>query len=125
MFGFLYASVFSLISPKAIFGQRYVSLTLTTVYFSLFCLSVMIWILYVFALTVSNFDIFVITSCVFIVNFITILLFTGNQKQQNKIERILSKYPLLLLKTSGILFIVFCFVSFVITGVFVTILKNK
>jgi hypothetical protein len=123
MIDFLFATVYSLISPKAIFGRRYVASTITAILTSLVCLALFIWIVHFMTLTINNIGVLIVTIVTFSFNFLWVWVYAGKPLHQAKIDILLTKYPVKTLKTLGILFIIFCYLIFVATGIIVTILK--
>jgi hypothetical protein len=123
MIDLLFASVYSLISPKAIFGRRYVASTIIAIFISLVCLALFIWIVHFITLNINNIGVLIVTIVIFSFNFLWVWIYASKPLHQAKIDLLLTKYPGKTLKTFGILFIIFCYLIFVATGIIVTILK--
>jgi len=125
MIDLIFASVYSLISPKAIFGRRYVASTITAIFTSLVCLALFMWIVHFMTLTINNISVLTVTIVIFLFNFLWVWLYVSKPLHQAKTDILLTKHPVKTLKTFGILFIVFCYLIFVATAIIVTILKHN
>jgi hypothetical protein len=125
MIDFILASVYSIVSPKAIFGRRYVASTITSVYISFVCLSLFIWIVQLMTIRIDNFGILILTIIIFMFNFAWVWTYTSKPIHQAKIDSLLNKHPKITVKIIGILFLIICFIIFIGTSVIVTILKHS
>jgi len=125
MIGFILATVYSIVSPKAIFGRRYVASTITSVYISFVCLSLFIWLVQLTTIRINNVGILILTIIIFMFNFVWVWAYTSKPTHQEKIDSLLNKYPAITLKIFGILFLIICFIIFIGTSIIVTILKHS
>ena len=117
VFDFIYFCIYSFVPDKAIFGKRDVACTLLAIFtaFPLFGL-------YLFCHIAFNYKIHLLIVCIVLFAGLTVLtskIFLKPKKFKSMHHRF-RKIPKWILKTIGILYLVFCFVSFAILSIHVS-----
>ena len=114
VFDFIYFCIYSFVPDKAIFGKRDVACTFLAISTSVFLMG----LLTIFALR-FKFEINATLSVIILLGSLFILarmIFLKPTKFRNMHHRF-RKIPKWLLKTIGILYVLFCFASFVFCGI--------
>jgi len=110
VFDFIYFSIYSFVPDKAIFGKRDVACTFFSIYTAMFVLG-----LFCLCMKVFQFEISIALLCILLFGglfILTRITYLKPLKFKNLHCRF-RKIPLWLLKTIGILYVLFCFASFV------------
>ena len=114
---FIYYSILSIVPKKAIFGRRQVACTLFSSYLGFLSLSLNIWFSLIFNFLNNKYSLILYCVVFFGGFFILFRYIYLNPQKIRYMENKYSKTPKILLKFIGISFLLFCFFSFVISGI--------
>ncbi len=122
---FIYYSILSIVPKKAIFGRRQVACTLFSSYLGFLSLSLYFWFSLIFNF-LNNKYIFILFGIIILGGFFIVFrnVFL-NQKEIRKLEHKYSKTSKILFKFIGISFLLFCFFTFIFSGITVSIIKQN
>ena len=122
VFDFIYFSIYSFVPDKAIFGKRDVACTLLSIYTAFLLLG-----LYMICHVAFNFKIHLLIICIVLPAGLIVLtskVFLKPAKFR-KMHRRFGKIPKWLLKTIGIMYILFCFVGLAFCGIQASFMVNS
>ena len=121
VFDFIYFSIYSFVPDKAIFGKRDVACTFLSSFTALFLLGLFVLCTMIFELNVN-------VTLLAIVLFVSLIVLTRviylNSAKLKSMHRRFRKVPKWLLKTIGIIYILFCFVGFVFCVIQISLIAN-
>ena len=120
IFDFFYYCILLLVPEKAIFGKKQVACTLYSSFSSFIIFGILLWVSINLKIFLSNFVIgLAVTLIVGGLFVLTRHVYLNPDKQQILAERYHEK-PLWLLKIIGIVYLLSCFIGYIILGIFTT-----
>jgi len=125
MIDFIYFCIFCMVPDKALLGKREVACTFFSTFTTFLLLSIIIWIQFYTDIQISNFNMLLIISILFIGAFILSRIYFLNESRFNKMILKTHKLSIIWFKIFGILYILFCFISFIASLMILTMIKRK